>query len=68
MVLFPDLNNRQPQHFQKPKDVLIIAGKTVRDEEEKQTLGFLGHFSALPWPMGRGDTVRKNCHPKPLML
>jgi hypothetical protein len=25
MVLFPDLNNRRPQRFEKPKGILIIA-------------------------------------------
>ena len=46
-VLFPDLNNRRPQHFEKPKDILIIAEENGVKGEGKQKLGCLGRFVSL---------------------
>ena len=43
-VLFPDLNKRRPQHFEKPKDTLIIAEGNGVKGEGTQKLGCLGRF------------------------
>ena len=44
---FSDLNNRRPQHFRKPKHVLIIAGKPVTGRRRNKRLAASVVFSAL---------------------